>query len=100
MEDADNSVIAWVRRAGALGDEIVIVCNWAAVVRDNYRLRVPEAGVYREVLNTDARSYGGSDVGNYDEVVAQIADDGTPCLHLRLPPLGVLMLKRDPTAHR
>lgn len=100
VEDAENSVIAWVRRGGASLDDIVIVCNWAAVVRDDYRLRVPEAGVYREVLNTDARSYGGSDVGNYDQVTAQVADDGTPCLPLRLPPLGVLMLKRDPTAHR
>jgi 1,4-alpha-glucan branching enzyme len=99
VEDADNSVIAWVRRGGAPGDEIVIVCNWAAVVRDDYLLRAPAAGVYREVLNTDARSYGGSNVGNHDKVATQITDDGTPRLHLRLPALGVLMLKQDPTAH-
>ncbi len=50
------------------------------------------------MLNTDGQKYGGSGAGNAAGIVARIADDGTPYLRLRLPALGLLMLKRDPTA--
>jgi 1,4-alpha-glucan branching enzyme len=96
-EDADQNVIAFLRRS-ASGDHAVIVCNFSPVVRDRYRIGVPETGQYREVLNTDAREYGGSGVGNLGIVI----NDPVPChgmphsLSLTLPPLAVLVLLPPP----
>ena len=64
----------------------------------SYRIGVPEAGWYRELFNTDAALYGGSNTGNSGGV----ASTQSPChgyahsLSLTLPPLSVLYLKRQP----
>jgi 1,4-alpha-glucan branching enzyme len=92
VNDADNSVIAFLRRGPNPGDEIVVVCNWTPVVREDYWIPVPHAGYYAEVLNTDAGSYGGSNVGN-DGGAHAVEEGGAHYLRLRLPPLGALFLK-------
>jgi 1,4-alpha-glucan branching enzyme len=62
--DADHSVFAWLRRDGQ-GQMVLVVCNFTPVPREGYWLGVPEGPhEWREVLNTDSRHYGGSDVGN------------------------------------
>jgi 1,4-alpha-glucan branching enzyme len=100
FNDTDNSVIAFLRKATCSPDAVVCVCNFTPVPRHGYRIGVPTAGWYRELLNTDAFYYGGSNVGNSGGV--QSVD--SPChnfphsLTLTLPPLGMLFLKRDPTA--
>jgi 1,4-alpha-glucan branching enzyme len=97
LHDWENSVIAFLRRAKNPGDFIVVVCNFTPVIRDHYRIGVPEGGFYRELLNTDSKSYAGSNVGNQGGVwgVDQ-PHAGRPFhLSLRLPPLGVLFLKRS-----
>ena len=63
FHDADNSVVAFMRKSRD-GDIIVFVVNATPVVRYDYRLGVPQPGFYREIINTDAETYGGSNVGN------------------------------------
>ena len=91
--DADQSVISWIRRDRA-GRAVVAVMNFTPVPRHGYRLGVPFAGGWREVLNTDSRHYGGSDLGNGGEVLASPGDwMGQPAaLELTLPPLAALVL--------
>ncbi len=93
--DSDNSVLSYFRRAEDARDFAVVVCNFTPVVREAYRIGVPEPGHYRECLNTDSEIYGGSGVGNLGTVAAQnVPAHGHPhSLSLTLPPLGVLVLK-------
>jgi 1,4-alpha-glucan branching enzyme len=96
LHDWENSVLAFVRRARDPGDEIVVVCNFTPVPRYGYRVGVPHGGFYREILNTDAGIYGGSNMGNEGGTWAHEGQHaGRPFhLNLRIPPLGVLFLKR------
>ena len=63
FHDADNSVVAFMRRSQA-GDVIVFVVNATPQVLHGYRIGVPTTGFYREIINTDGETYGGSNVGN------------------------------------
>jgi 1,4-alpha-glucan branching enzyme len=93
--DTDNTVYSFVRFAADPADFLVFVCNFTPVLRDHYRIGVPEAGWYEERLNSDAGVYGGSNAGNGGGAWAE----PTPwhgfmhSLDLTLPPLGVLVLK-------
>ncbi len=62
-DDAERSVIGFVRRGAQAGAFVVVVCNFTPGVQRGYRLGVPDAGRYRECLNTDSAHYGGSNVG-------------------------------------
>lgn len=92
--DADNSVLSYIRKAKDPARFVVVVCNFTPVVREGYRVGVPRAGVYREVINTDAADYGGSGAGNGGVVEAeQIQAHGREAsLSLTLPPLSTLVL--------
>jgi 1,4-alpha-glucan branching enzyme len=94
--DSQNSVVAFVRRGAHAGDELVAVVNWTPVVREGYRIGVPRDGFYREVLNSDAEAYGGSNVGNAGGVRTDaVRSHGREhSLLLTLPPLGVVLLRR------
>jgi len=100
--DASASVISYLRRARDPSDFVVVVLNFTPVVRTNYRIGVPAPGYYRELLNSDAAVYGGSNVGNAGGVWAEAVPwHGRPfSLNLTLPPLAVLILKcvRDAAA--
>src|SRR5256714_11704964 len=63
FHDADNSVVSFLRRARERGN-IVFIVNATPVLRYNYHICAPGAGFYREIINTDAETYGGSNVGN------------------------------------
>jgi 1,4-alpha-glucan branching enzyme len=93
--DGDNSVLSFIRRGRTPGDFIVVVMNATPVVRRGYRIAVPEPGAYREVFNSDAERYGGSNVGNEGNVEATaIKHMGRPfSLELTLPPLAAIYLK-------
>ncbi|HTY54361.1 MAG TPA: alpha amylase C-terminal domain-containing protein, partial [Candidatus Binataceae bacterium] len=90
--DADENVIAFLRKAPESGDQLICVCNFSPVVRAGYRIGVPKPGLYREVINTDSGLYGGSNVGNAGAVMAdQIAWHAFPnSISLVLPPLATL----------
>jgi 1,4-alpha-glucan branching enzyme len=97
IDDREQSVFAWLR-FGAPGDPpVLVVCNFTPVPRATYRLGVPQAGVWREVLNTDAEIYGGSGMGNGGQAIAEEAPcHGLPAaLTLTLPPLATLFLRVD-----
>jgi len=63
-DDADANVIAFMRIAPSSGRTLICVCNFSPVVRSGFRIGVPKPGWYREVLNTDAETYGGTNIGN------------------------------------
>jgi 1,4-alpha-glucan branching enzyme len=93
--DSDNSVIAFARRNRA-GDRITVaVCNFTPIVRAGYRLGVPRPGWYAERLNTDAVSYGGSNVGNFGGTATrdEPAHGRAHSIELTLPPLATLILE-------
>ena len=74
---------------------VLVVCNFTPVPRTGYRLGVPHAGHWREVLNTDAATYGGADVGNGGGVDAVAeGSHGLPASAVvTLPPLATLVLQ-------
>jgi 1,4-alpha-glucan branching enzyme len=93
--DYEHSIIALTRRARSSNDFVVAIVNFTPVPRREYRLGVPQGGSYRELLNSDADVYGGSNIGNQGVVAAE----ETPfhghdySLSLSVPPLGFLILK-------
>ena len=93
--DADNSVLSFIRRGKKPEDLIIAVINATPVVRGGYRLGVPNAGFYREIMNTDAVHYGGSNVGNMggQQAADQPAQGRPHSLVLTLPPLSAIFLK-------
>ncbi|MFD1147078.1 1,4-alpha-glucan branching protein GlgB [Saccharothrix hoggarensis] len=91
-DDAANNVIAF-RRHGADGSELVCVVNFAGVAHHDYRLGLPRAGRWQEVLNTDLPDYGGSGVVNGAVTADGVPMDGQPAsAALRLPAGGVVWL--------
>ncbi len=97
--DHEASVISLIRRATDTDDCLIIVLNWTPVVRHGYRIGVPEAGYYEELLNSDADVYAGSNVGNEGgrHTDAIESHGRAHSLSLTLPPLGALMFKRATT---
>ena len=95
--DAANNVLAFARRSKDGDREVVCIANLAPVARDAYRLGLPSAGRWRELVNTDSTYYGGSGVGNMGAVVAEEHrwHDQPFSVELALPPLGVVWLARE-----
>jgi 1,4-alpha-glucan branching enzyme len=89
--DAESSVISFLRQGKAAHDWVLVVCNFTPVPRHNYRIGAPRGGLWSEALNSDAREYGGSGQGNQGAVeAAPVPLHGRPySLTLTLPPLAV-----------
>ena len=91
-DDHAHSVLAWLR-FGEPGDApVLVVSNFTPVPRDGYRLGLPLAGHWRELLNTDAERYGGSNLGNLGGVTAKAEPShGLPAsAEVLLPPLATV----------
>jgi 1,4-alpha-glucan branching enzyme len=95
--NADQSVIVYLRKGQRDEDLALVACNFTPMPRDNYRIGVPRGGWWRERLNSDAAEYGGSGIGNFGGVEASpLSSHGmTHSLALRLPPLGAVVLTPD-----
>ncbi|HEX4078821.1 MAG TPA: 1,4-alpha-glucan branching protein GlgB [Rhizomicrobium sp.] len=96
VDDANSSVFAYERRAENAAPVIAVV-NMTPVARHGYRLGVPRAGFWRELLNTDSEFYAGQNLGNGGGV-ASVAGKGHGREHfidLTLPPLATLILKHE-----
>jgi 1,4-alpha-glucan branching enzyme len=93
--DVEGSTISFLRKGRTVDDVIAVVSNFTPVPRRNYRIGVPQAGFWRELLNSDAKEYGGSGQGNLGGVeAAPIPLQGRPySLTITLPPLAVVFLK-------
>ena len=96
-EDRTNSVFAFYRAGAASAARVIAVCNFTPVPRHRYRLGAPRAGGWQEILNTDARVYGGSNVGNGGRVqTSHQRSHGQPfSLEITVPPLATLYLRHD-----
>lgn len=92
-DDQDNSVLAWLRRAPDQ-KPVAVICNFTPVYRENYSIRLPLEGRWREILNTDADIYGGSGKGNGGRVQAVNAG-GQIAAFITLPPLATIMLEPE-----
>ncbi len=93
---ANESVLGFIRKSKN-GDFVLVVSNFTPVVRP-YRMGVPKAGFYREILNSDSAHYGGSNVGNYPGVYAQenYGHHGRPhSIEMQLPPLATVIFKPE-----
>jgi 1,4-alpha-glucan branching enzyme len=89
MHDADRGVFAWLRKGRDTRARCLVVINFTPEVYRDYRVRVPFSGTWREVLNTDAAGYGGSNVGNAGAI--RTLDDGSvPEVSLVIPPLAAI----------
>jgi 1,4-alpha-glucan branching enzyme len=95
--DAGGNVFSFLRW-GSDGSVVACVANFAGHPHENYRVGLPFAGQWHEIVNTDASGYGGSGVGNLGSVVATEEPwHGRPAsASLRIPPSGVLWLRGEP----
>ncbi len=93
--DAEQSVLAWLRRDGQ-GGVVLVVSNFTPLPRVAYRLGVPQGhGAWKEVLNTDSSHYGGSNLGNLEAhlpTLSQPAQQQEQSILLTLPPLATIFL--------
>ncbi|EQD54150.1 1,4-alpha-glucan branching enzyme, partial [mine drainage metagenome] len=92
--NADANVIAFLRYSAAGDRHLACVCNLSPVPRYSYRLGLPSAGPYREVLNTDSHFYGGSNLGSLGEIHSEATPwHGLPhSAAITLPPLATVWL--------
>jgi 1,4-alpha-glucan branching enzyme len=91
IDDTENSVFAWLRRGRDTGNVCVAVINFTPEVRHGYKIKVPAAGPWREIFNSDSSRYGGTNVGNAGRVEAIDTGAGGE-LTLTLPPLAGIFL--------
>jgi 1,4-alpha-glucan branching enzyme len=97
VHDWEQSTLSFARQAAVADNRVLVVCNFTPMARHNYRLGVPHAGRWREMLNSDAQLYGGSGHGNLGGVVtAPVPSHGHyQSVSLTLPPLAILFLKHE-----
>ena len=95
--DWANSIISFLRKGNAGDADVLVVCNLTPIPRHNYKVGVPNGGVWTEILNSDATIYGGSGQGNFGSVdAAPIPSHGRYySLSLTLPPLSVLFFRQE-----
>jgi 1,4-alpha-glucan branching enzyme len=93
-DDADNSVLSYLRK-DKQGHTTVVVLNFTPITRADYRVGVPHAGGWTELLNSDSRAFGGSGVINHGRLEAQVQPwhGRSHSLQLTLPPLGAVFLR-------
>jgi 1,4-alpha-glucan branching enzyme len=99
VDDETQSIAAWLRLGGPGDAPVAVICNFTSEPRHGYRIGLPAAGRWREVLNTDSEAYGGSNLGNLGAVTAfDIPSHGQPAsAEIVLPPLATLYLRYEPT---
>jgi 1,4-alpha-glucan branching enzyme len=95
--DTASSTLTFLRKARSNGDIILVAYNFTPVPRQDYRVGVPRAGYWKEILNSDAKEYGGGGWGNLGGLeAAPVPCHGRPCsLSLTVPPLAAVFLKNE-----
>jgi 1,4-alpha-glucan branching enzyme len=96
-DEAESSVFAWARHDGVGGDIIVAVSNFTSVPRENYLLPLPKDGTWKEALNTDAKLYWGSGLGNAGSIKANAgpSHNKPASARIMLPPLATIYFKKE-----
>ena len=95
--DWEHSAISFIRKAKDPRDHLIVVANFTPVVREGYRVGVPELCMYKEILNSDSEHYFGSNVGNGLGLPAQDQNwQSQPySIEMTLPPLALVILKPE-----
>jgi 1,4-alpha-glucan branching enzyme len=96
-KDSQRSIVSFIRRGRNPDEQLLFVCNFTPILRQNYRIGVSREGSWKEVLNSDAPLYGGSGQGNLGGL------ETTPLpihgrhfsLTMTLPPLGVVVFQPE-----
>ena len=93
--DAESSVLSFVRQNRDRSSQIAVVLNLTPVLRSNYRLGLPKLGPWKEVFNSDCEFYGGSNQGNWGQVIAteDPMHNQQQSAPLTLPPMGIVAFK-------
>jgi 1,4-alpha-glucan branching enzyme len=93
--DHQNAVMTFIRKGNNPKDDVIVVCNFTQVVRENYRIGVPKKGKLTEIFNSDSSVYGGSGVKNPKKLTVEaLPYDGRDySVELLLPPLSVTVYK-------
>jgi 1,4-alpha-glucan branching enzyme len=93
--DHQNAVMTFIRKGKKVENDLIIVCNFTQVVCPNYRIGLPRKGKLKEIFNSDAKKYEGSNVSNSGKLAAESSpyDGRDYSVALQLPPLAVVVLK-------
>jgi 1,4-alpha-glucan branching enzyme len=96
FNDADHSIVSYLRCGRTTADVVLVVCNFTPVSHRDYHVGVPAGGTWTEILNSDALEYGGGGLGNAGAAEARPEPfhGHGQSLSLILPPLGVLLFKK------
>ncbi len=97
FNDHENSVIIFIRKDRENKQFIIVACNFTPTIHYDYKVGVPESGTYIEILNTDAKEFGGSNVLNSHPLHSQPVEwhGREQFINVTLPPLGVTYLKLE-----
>ena len=97
IHDVDNSIVTFLRRARDPNDQVIVIANFTPVPREGYRVGVPKAGFYREILNSDAACFGGSNMGNAGGLPSDAMPwQGQPhSILVTVPPLATVYFKPE-----
>jgi len=94
--DYNNSILAFIRKAKDESNQLHVICNFTPVVRYDYRIGVPFQGEYKEIFNSDHTDFGGSgQINSIYETVDLPWHRSRYSISLKLPPLGVVFIKRS-----
>ena len=93
--DADRSIVSFVRRAKDADDMLLFVCNFTPVAYEDFLQAVPVPGKYKEIFNSDAAKYGGTDMVNPKQIAAKAesCDGRNYSIHMQLAPLGTAVFR-------
>jgi 1,4-alpha-glucan branching enzyme len=93
--DHQNAVISYIRKGNNTKDDLIVVCNFTQIVRENYRIGVPKKGKLTEIFNSDLEKYQGSNLQNTKELKIESFPYGGRdySIELQLPPLSVTVFK-------
>jgi 1,4-alpha-glucan branching enzyme len=93
--DADHSIVSFIRKGKDYRNMLIFVCNFTPVTHYNYRIGVPFDIYYKEVMNSDSSIYGGSNVGNYGGVNAEhyVMHNRPYSIKINIPPLATVVFK-------
>ena len=93
--DHQNAVISFIRKGNNSKEDLVIICNFTAVVRENYRIGLPRKGKLTQIFNSDIKLYNGSGITNAKaiKIDKEVYDGRDFSAAVTLPPLGIVVFK-------
>lgn len=93
--DAENSILTFLRKGSVPTEDVAAVGNMTPMLREGFRIGVPHTGFWKEILNTDAKEYGGLGFGNNGGVESEpIEWDGRPCsIVIQMPPQSMSVFR-------